>query len=112
GAVAGLLKLLDELLRLPVAARLQSLGLTNALLQQSQLESLLCSSEVVACLRELELGDHLRNPGTIESELPLPSFGRLWTHLRKLRKLTLHGEHPPLRALHSRTLEHLELHML
>lgn len=116
GAVAGLLKLLDELLRLPVAARLQSLGLTNALLQQSQLESLLCSSEVVACLRELELGDHLRNhlgnPGAIESELPLPSFGRLWTHLRKLRKLTLHGDHPPLRALHSRTLEHLELHML
>ncbi|HLT36872.1 MAG TPA: ribosomal protein L7/L12, partial [Enhygromyxa sp.] len=104
----GPFEILEVLLRLPIAARMSSLGLTSALVHRHGLERLLCGSEVVACLRELELGDHLvadRRPN------PTPTFSRLWPRLRKLRKLTIHGEQPPLRALHSPTLEHLELHM-
>lgn len=109
--VAGLMQVLHDLLRLPIAARTRSLGLTSALLRRPQLESLLCSSDVVASLRELELGDHLLGPGSARSE-PMPGFGRLWSHLRKLRKLKLHCDRPPLRSLYSETLEHLALHVL
>ncbi|MFO7564085.1 MAG: hypothetical protein R6X02_15675 [Enhygromyxa sp.] len=102
----GPFEILGALLRLPIAARMTSLGITSSLIHRHGLEQLLCDSEVVACLRELELGDHL----AAERRLT-PSFSRLWSHLRKLRKLTIHGDQPPLRALHSPTLEHLELHM-
>jgi uncharacterized protein (TIGR02996 family) len=106
GAVHGPFEVLAMLLRLPIAARMSSLGITSSLVHRHGLERLLCDSEAVACLHELELGDHL---GT-ERRLT-PRFSRLWPHLRKLRKLTIHGDQPPLRALHSPTLEHLELHM-
>jgi uncharacterized protein (TIGR02996 family) len=99
-------EVLTWLLRLPVAARMTSLGLTSSLVHRHSLERLLCSSEVVANLRTLELGDHLER-----ERRPTPTFSRLWPHLRKLRKLTIHGDQPPLRALHSPTLEHLELRM-
>lgn len=105
-ALYGPFEILAALLRLPIAARMTSLGLTSSLVHRHGLERLLCDSEVVACLRELELGDHL----AAERRLT-PSFSRLWPHLRKLRKLTIHGDQPPLRALHSPTLEHLALHM-
>jgi uncharacterized protein (TIGR02996 family) len=111
-AVTGLTQVLTDLLRLPIACRMRSLGLTSALLRRPQLESLLCGSEVVACLRELELGDHLPGPGTSTHADAMPNFGRLWGHLRKLRKLKLHSDRPPLRSLWSKTLEHLALHML
>jgi uncharacterized protein (TIGR02996 family) len=104
--LAGPLEVPEALLRLPVAARMTSLGLTSSLVHRHGLERLLCSSEVVANLRALELGDHLER-----ERRPTPTFSRLWPHLRKLRKLTIHGDQPPLRALHSPTLEHLELRM-
>jgi uncharacterized protein (TIGR02996 family) len=102
------LQTLADLLRLPIAARMTSLGLTSALLSRRQLEPVLCGSEVVACLRELELGDHVATAGSARAT---PSLNRLWSHLRKLHKLILHSDQPPLHELHSPTLEHLELHM-
>ncbi len=107
-ALAGPFEVLTALLRLPIAARMTSLGLTSALLHRHGLEALLCSSEIVACLRSLELGDHVARA---QARRRTPSFSRLWPHLRKLRKLTIHSAQPPLRSLHSPTLEHLELHM-
>ena len=103
------LQTLRDLLRLPVAARLGSLGLTTRLLRRESVEQILCESEVAASLRELELGDHI--PGGGDGPTPLV-FRWLWSHLRRLRKLTLHSDRPPLRSLHSASLEHLELHML
>ena len=106
--LAGPFEVLSALLRLPIAARMTELGLTNSLVHAHGLERLLCSSEVIANLRALELGA----PVKLERERRrMPAFARLWLHLRKLRKLTIHGDQPPLRALHSPTLEHLELHM-
>jgi uncharacterized protein (TIGR02996 family) len=109
-ARGGPLQVLEDLLRLPIAARMRSLGLTSALLRRPRLERLLCESEVVAWLRELELGDHVPTAGSAAASA-MPRFSRLWPHLRVLEKLTIHSDHPPLRALHSPTLEHLELHM-
>ena len=107
-SLAGPFEVLSALLRLPIAARMTELGLTNSLVHAHGLERLLCSSEVIANLRALELGA----PVKLERERRrMPAFARLWLHLRKLRKLTIHGDQPPLRALHSPTLEHLELHM-
>ena len=107
-SLAGPFEVLSALLRLPIAARMTELGLTNSLVHAHGLERLLCSSEVIANLRALELGA----PVKLERERRrMPAFARLWLHLRKLRKLTIHGDQPPLRALHSSTLEHLELHM-
>ncbi len=105
-ALVGPFEVLAALLRLPIAARMSALGLTSSLLHRHGLEALLCGSEVVACLRKLELGDHVG-----AEPRRTPSFSRLWPHLRKLRELTIHGDQPPLRALHSPTLEHLELHL-
>lgn len=102
------LQTLADLLRLPIAARMTSLGLTSALLNRRQLEPVLCDSVVVASLRELELGDHVATSGSARAT---PSLTRLWSHLRKLDKLILHSDQPPLHELHSPTLEHLELHM-
>ena len=102
------LQTLTNLLRLPIAARMRSLGLTSALLGRRQLEPVLCDSDVVACLRELELGDHVAAAG---SARVTPSLNRLWSHLCKLHKLILHSDQPPLHELHSSTLVHLELHM-
>ncbi|WP_106092334.1 hypothetical protein [Enhygromyxa salina] len=102
------LQTLTDLLRLPIAARMTSLGVTSALLSRQQLEPALCNSEVVACLRELELGDHVANAGSARATMTLT---RLWSHLRRLHKLILHSDQPPLHELHSPTLEHLELHM-
>ncbi|KIG11721.1 WGR domain protein [Enhygromyxa salina] len=124
-AILAPLQALSDLLRLPIAARMTSLGVTSALLSRAQLEPVLCSSEVVACLRELELGDHVADAGfalparpepapsrrQLGSAREHPSLTRLWSHLRKLEKLILHSDQPPLHELHSPTLEHLELHM-
>ena len=101
------LSTLRDLLRLPIAARLRKLGLTTRLLRREAVEAILCESEVVAWLRELELGDQIRADG------PSPLVFRwLWSHLPRLRKLTLRSDRPPLRSLHSASLEHLELYML
>lgn len=109
GSSAPPLPTLAALLRLPVAARLRSLGLTTKLLWHPRLEQVLCQSEVTTGLRELELGDHIHRGQQLEPPL---NFSRLWTQLRSMRKLTICHERPPLRSLHSSTLEHLELRML
>jgi uncharacterized protein (TIGR02996 family) len=104
--LSGPFDVLSALLRLPIAARMTELALTSSLVHRHGLERLLCSSEVVANLRALELGDQLER-----ERRRTPAFSRLWPHLRRLRKLAVRGDQPPLRALHSPTLEHLELHM-
>lgn len=102
----GAFEVLAGLLALPVAARLQELGLASPLLRRPELEGLLAGSEVVAHLRALELGDRASPRGRSDA---LVAFSRLWPRLRRLRRLRFHGFAPPLRTLHSATLEHLEL---
>jgi uncharacterized protein (TIGR02996 family) len=101
-------EVLAALLRLPIAACMTRLALSSSLLGRSDLESLLLNSPVVANLRELELGDTVRAPRSHQTP---PLLGRLWSHLRQLRRLALFEQRPPLRSLHSPTLEHLELHL-
>ncbi|MCA9685588.1 MAG: ribosomal protein L7/L12 [Myxococcales bacterium] len=107
-SVGGPFEILAGLLRLPVAACLQTLGLTSALLSRPELEGLLCASPVVAQLRALELGDHVDGRRGPRHER---SWSRLWPQLRQLRRLRFHDDQAPLRTLHSPTLEHLELHL-
>jgi uncharacterized protein (TIGR02996 family) len=104
----GAAEVLGALLRLPIAACMTRLGLSSSLLGRSDLETLLINSPVVVNLRELELGDTVRSPS---SNPTAPLLGRLWPHLRQLRRLALFEQRPPLRSLHSATLEHLELHL-
>ncbi|MFV8751979.1 ribosomal protein L7/L12 [Nannocystaceae bacterium ST9] len=101
-------EVLAALLRLPVAACMTKLAIGSSLLGRSDLESTLVASPVIANLRELELGDVVRGPSPRHVA---PLLGRLWPHLRELRRLALFEERPPLRSLHSATLEHLELHL-
>jgi uncharacterized protein (TIGR02996 family) len=110
-SLAGPFEVLSALLRLPIAARLTELALTGSLVHRHGLERLLCSSEVIANLRTLELGVSSAPLQREREPRRTPAFTRLWPHLRRLRKLAIHGDQPPLRALHSPTLEHLELHM-
>lgn len=108
-SLGGPFELLAGLLRLPVAARLIELGLTNALVRRPELAELLAGSEVVANLRALSLGDHVEPAGR---RSPTPGdFRDLWPRLRRLRRLAVHGARPPLAGLASPTLEHLELHL-
>src|SRR5690349_3389263 len=86
----GPMKVLHDLLRLPIAARMTSLGIATRLLRHPKLEAMLLESEVVGWLRELELGDHV----SVHYHRALPSFARLWPLLHQLRKLTIHGDHP------------------
>jgi len=104
----GSIEVLGALLRLPVAACMTKLGLASALLGRSDLEPLLINSPVVASLRELELGDTVRAPGHSRNR---PLLARLWPRLQHLRRLVLYEQRPPLRSLHSTTLEQLELHL-
>jgi uncharacterized protein (TIGR02996 family) len=104
----GPAEVLAALLRLPIAACMTRLSLASSLLGRADLEPLLINSALVANLRELELGDVVRGP--VSSQAP-PLLGRLWSHLRQLRRLALFEQRPPLRSLHSATLEHLELHL-
>ncbi|NVB38008.1 ribosomal protein L7/L12 [Pseudenhygromyxa sp. WMMC2535] len=110
-AAGGPFEILAALLRLPVTARLQTLALTNMISSRPELEALLCASSVVANLRALELGDHAEPPRPRRGAAPPPTWARLWPHLQRLERLRLHGDHPPLGALHSQTLTHLELHL-
>lgn len=104
----GPAEVLAALLRLPIAACMTRLALPSSLLGRADLEPLLINSAVVVNLRELELGDAVRGPA--HSRAPA-LLGRLWPHLRQLCRLALFEQRPPLRSLHSATLEHLELHL-
>lgn len=101
-------EVLAALLRLPIAACMTKLGLASSLLDRGDLEALLVASPVVANLRELELGDKIRPAGPHGRP---PTLTRLWPHLARLRRLVLSEQRPPLRSLHSTTLEHLVLRL-
>ena len=101
GPEYGPTQVLQHLLRLPIAARMTSLGINTTTLHRPRLEEVLCASEAIEGLRELEL-----------TNWALPSPSKLWPKLAKLRKLTIHNDAAPLQSLHSATLEHLEWHIL
>lgn len=101
-------EVLAALLRLPIAACMTRLGLASSLLDRTDLEALLVASPVVSNLRELTLGDRVRPPGPRGRA---GGFARLWPHLTRLRRLTFADQRPPLRSLHSNTLEHLVLRL-
>lgn len=101
-------EVLATLLRLPLAACMTRLGLASSLLDHSHLETLLIDSPIVGNLRELTLGDRVRAPGPRGRA---SGFARLWPHLTRLRRLTFADQRPPLRTLHSNTLEHLVLRL-
>jgi uncharacterized protein (TIGR02996 family) len=102
------MRLLAQVLGLPIAARMTSLSLAIPALRRRDVDRVLCRSEVVGCLRTLELRNYsFPLPGEQKS----PSLASLWPHLRKLETLIVYGYRPPLRELSVPTLSHLVLRM-
>lgn len=113
-ATGGPLEVLDALLRLPVCARLQSLGLTKALAEHPELPATLMASPVAAQLRHLELGDRPDHPRQRAQRLPedrQATWEALWPHLSGLEQLTVRGYHPGLERMGRRALTRLDLHL-
>lgn len=110
----GPLEVLDALLRLPVCARLQSLGLTKALAEHPELPATLMASPVAAQLRHLELGDRPDHPRQRAQRLPedrQATWEALWPHLSSLEQLTVRGYHPGLERMGRTSLTRLDLHL-
>jgi uncharacterized protein (TIGR02996 family) len=101
------LRMLPCLLELPIAARMTSLSLPQPPLRRRDVDRVLCKSEVIACLRTLELRDYY----SPSSPRKAPGLAPLWPHLRKLETLIVEGSLPPLRQLSVATLRHLVLRM-
>ena len=105
-SATGPFEALAILLRLPIAARLQTLRLGNAAVQHPELVELLRASPVTAAIRELELGDEVMVAGPSLPELP-----RVWAALPRLNRVVIHDNDPPLGSLEAAQLVELELHL-